>query len=121
MGGINHLNKPKAGVNLVTHKLITSSNYTKFSFFTELRTSLTVGKPTGVVFGVFSTAWLFLYDKFKQWNYSNTQSIVRATFLVTPVYLFFLYDRPFTNFFYRSGFYSLLGCNILLYLLIIYK
>jgi hypothetical protein len=114
-GGLNPFLPKQAGTNLTEHKLITSSNYVNISYFTEVKNSLSMSKGSGVIFGIVSTSWLFLYDKFRQWNYSNSQAIVRATFLITPAYLFFYYDRPFTNFWYRSFVISFLACKNIFY------
>jgi hypothetical protein len=119
MGGFNQLYAKQANTTAITqHKMSTTRDYTKFNFLSELKAFYKNGKPSGVRYGLLTSVFFMLHDKFRQFEYSKAQSILRAVCILSPAIAFIQMDRPFTNFFYRSAIYAFLSFFALHFLLV---
>jgi hypothetical protein len=100
---------------LESHKLETSSNYLKNTYMGQsLRSLIYSTKGPAASFALMSTFYFWLVARFQGFDYSISQSVLRAAAVISPVYIFLKYDRPFTNFWYRSfGFFLIICKNFL--------
>ena len=97
---------------LDTHKQITSSNYVKNTQMGQaFRQIFAVTKGPSAYFALFSTAYFWIAGQFQSYDYSLSQSLLRATAIITPIAVFLQHDRPFTNFWYRSTLFFLFICK----------
>lgn len=98
--------------SLLEHKKFsTSLDYTKV---TEIGTGLrsyyyTTHRPS-MLFALAASVYTYIIVKFKDWGYSSSQSMLRASFLVTPLFLIYRYDRPIANFTLHWIFSSFILC-----------
>jgi len=90
----------------------TSSNYLKkVALFSELKAFYNGSKTSAATFGIFAVSFAFLVNKFKDWGYSFSQSILRATAILSPIAIFLKFDRPVVNFWYHSMGLTFVSCN----------
>ena len=110
-GGVRNLVDPQVN-HLDRHKMATSADYVKQTTVgSGLRAAYHITKGPSAIFAVFSTSYFFLVSKFKDYEYSRSQSYLRASAIIAPIAVFFVYDRPFANFWYRSAFFGIFICN----------
>ena len=58
------------------------------------------------------TSWYFIKDYFNhKRHYSVNQSMLFSSMMVSPVAIFFIYDRPITGFWYQAFLLGFLMCN----------
>lgn len=98
--------------NLARYKQLTSQDYTKITRMgSEVRLSmLNSNKKAGAV-ALTYTVWKFLHDMFMDCDYSNGQSAVRATAVISPIIVFTVRDRPYNLFWYECLGLGLVICN----------
>lgn len=110
VGGPSFFNQLRDFDRLNYHKMRTAANYTKpIAILDSLKESFYVARKPAGVFAFFFTTFAYILNKFKDWEYSTSQSIVRTCAILSPVYLLFRMDRPFTNLWYRSA--TLWACS----------
>jgi hypothetical protein len=110
IGGTKSILYPNVNA-LDQHKMATSANYVKETIIGGgLRNIFQTSKGPAATFALFSTFYFFVYNKFKDWDYSRAQSLLRASALVAPMIVFYHYDRPFANFWYRSFLVGAIMC-----------
>jgi hypothetical protein len=113
IGGTKSILYPSSNA-LNQHKLSTSVNYVKETIMGGgLRNIYQNTKGPAATFAIFSTFYFFVYNRFKSYDYSRAQSLLRASALIAPMIVFYRYDRPFANFWYRS---FLVGALICIYI-----
>ena len=113
MGGLNFVVNSSKTDMLNRHKMQTASNYVKkVQIFSSIKESFSIAKRPATTFAIAFTSFSYLTQKFEDWGYSTAQAMLRSVFLLTPLYVFYRYDRPFNNFWYRTASLSCLTCNL---------
>jgi hypothetical protein len=94
------------------HKMATSSNYLKSVFiFTEATQAYHLYKRPASAIAILFTSFSFIANFFRDMQYSISQSLLRASFLISPFIVFYHFDRPVTNFWYYSLYVSISLCK----------
>lgn len=102
-GGLTYIKNLEKVNALDRHKQNTSLNYPKEAkILSSMRESYYFAKKPAITFAIGFTAFSYLTNKFEDWGYSTAQAMLRSTAILSPMYVFYYYDRPFTNFWYRT-------------------
>ena len=103
VGGMNAIIKPETNA-LEKHKLGTSTDYVKqISLRAGFNELFALNHRPATSFALFTTSYMFIVQKLRDWDYSLAQSYLRASLIVSPVLVFLSKDRPFHNFWWRSA------------------
>jgi hypothetical protein len=88
---------------LESHKAQTAVDYVKqTNLGGGFRVMWQSASRPAAIFAVGSTFYGFLLNTIRDFGYSTSQAALRASAIIAPMIVFYKYDRPFTNFFYRS-------------------
>jgi hypothetical protein len=112
VGGFKGVLKQDHFPLLDQHKMQTSENYVKRTFiFSDGWEMYQLNKKKSAMFAIFFTTFAYITDKFQSYDYSTSQSLLRACFLVSPFVVLYQFDRPITNFWYHVGIYTIFSCK----------
>ena len=95
------------------HKINTSSNYVKRTLVgSALQQAFYSSRKPAGMFACLSTFYFFLVARFQGFEYSLSQSLLRASLLFTPLLVLLKFDRPVVNFWYKSAGFAFIICKL---------